>query len=62
MRPEAAAILVAGVLVVAAAAALGQSDELAAGRRVFEDNCAVCHGANGEGTKRFEAVTQSRPS
>ena len=49
MRPVAAAILVAGVLVVAAAAALGQSDDLAAGRRVFEDNCAVCHGANGDG-------------
>jgi mono/diheme cytochrome c family protein len=49
MRREAAAILVAGVLVVAAAAALGQSDDLAAGRRVFQDNCAVCHGANGDG-------------
>jgi mono/diheme cytochrome c family protein len=49
MRPEAAAILAAGVLVVATAAALGQSDDLAAGRRVFEENCAVCHGANGDG-------------
>jgi mono/diheme cytochrome c family protein len=49
MRREAATTLAAGVLILAAAAALGQSDDLAAGRRVFEENCAVCHGANGDG-------------
>jgi|SRR5262245_4621061 len=49
MRLEAAATLAAGLLVVAVAAALGQSDDLAAGRRVFDDNCAVCHGASGDG-------------
>ncbi|HEY7648043.1 MAG TPA: c-type cytochrome [Methylomirabilota bacterium] len=49
MRPEAAAILAAGILVVSVAAALGQSEDLAAGRRVFEENCAVCHGTNGDG-------------
>ena len=50
MRLEAAAILGASALVAAAGAALGQQpDDLAAGRRVYEDNCAVCHGASGDG-------------
>ena len=46
-RPGAFA-LVAAVLGLAAGAA-GQSPDLATGERVFRDNCAVCHGATGDG-------------
>ena len=30
----------------------GQSDAVAAGRRVFLDHCAQCHGEKAEGTKK----------
>ena len=46
-RPAAYA-LVAAVLGLAAGAA-GQPADLATGERVFRDNCAVCHGAAGDG-------------
>ena len=46
-RPGALA-LVAAVLGLAASA-VGQSPDLALGERVFRDNCAVCHGATGDG-------------
>lgn len=49
MRPGTAAILAASAWLAAAAAAVGQSGDLATGRRVYEDNCAVCHGVNGDG-------------
>jgi cytochrome c oxidase cbb3-type subunit 2 len=47
VRPGALA-LVAAVLGLAASAS-GQSPDLAVGERVFRDNCAVCHGAAGDG-------------
>ncbi len=40
--------LVAAVFGLAAGAS-GQSPDLATGERVFRDNCAVCHGAAGDG-------------
>lgn len=46
-RPGALA-LVAAVLGLAAGAS-GQPPDLATGERVFRDNCAVCHGASGDG-------------
>jgi cytochrome c oxidase cbb3-type subunit 2 len=46
-RPGALA-LVAAVFGLAAGAS-GQSPDLAVGKRVFRDNCAVCHGAAGDG-------------
>jgi mono/diheme cytochrome c family protein len=47
VRPGALA-LVAAVLGLAASAA-GQSPDVTLGDRVFRDNCAVCHGATGDG-------------
>src|SRR5206468_5711481 len=47
VRPGALA-LVAAALGLAAGAA-GQPPDLATGERVFRDNCAVCHGAAGDG-------------
>jgi cytochrome c oxidase cbb3-type subunit 2 len=47
VRPGALA-LVAAVFGLAASAP-GQSPDLAVGERVFRDNCAVCHGAAGDG-------------
>ena len=47
VRPGALA-LVAAVFGLAAGAS-GQSPDLAVGERVFRDNCAVCHGAAGDG-------------
>jgi mono/diheme cytochrome c family protein len=47
VRPGALA-LVAAVFGLAASAP-GQSPDLAGGERVFRDNCAVCHGAAGDG-------------
>ncbi len=47
VRPGALALL-AAVLGLAAGAA-GQTPDLTAGERVFRDNCAICHGAAGDG-------------
>jgi len=47
VRPGALA-LVAAVFGLAASAP-GQAPDLAVGERVFRDNCAVCHGAAGDG-------------
>ncbi len=48
MRPG-VAILATGGLLAAAATAPGQAGDPALGRRVYEDNCAVCHGVSGDG-------------
>jgi mono/diheme cytochrome c family protein len=47
VRPGALALLAA--VFALAASASGQSPDLAPGERVFRDNCAVCHGAAGDG-------------
>jgi mono/diheme cytochrome c family protein len=47
LRPGALA-LIAAVLGLAASAS-GQTPDVATGARVFRDNCAVCHGAAGDG-------------
>ncbi len=59
VRPGALA-LVAAVLGLAAGAA-GQSPDLAAGERVFRDNCAVCHGAAGDGQGMAASHFQNQP-
>jgi cytochrome c oxidase cbb3-type subunit 2 len=46
-RPGALALVAA--VVGLAASASGQAPELVLGERVFRDNCAVCHGALGDG-------------
>lgn len=38
----------------------GQADAVAAGRLIFEDHCAKCHGANAEGTKKRPSLRSSR--
>jgi cytochrome c oxidase cbb3-type subunit 2 len=50
MRPAARAILL-GVLLVAGAGAPPGADgaDLALGRRTYEQNCAICHGPEGDG-------------
>ena len=35
-----------------------QPDAIAAGRRIFVDHCAQCHGENAEGTKRPALKTE----
>lgn len=37
-----------------------QPDAVAAGRRVFEDHCAHCHGADAEGTKKRPSLRTAR--
>jgi len=50
-RPGALALLASGALGLGlAAGASGQSPDPSAGERVFRDNCAVCHGATGDGS------------
>ncbi len=38
----------------------GQSDALAAGRRIFVDRCSQCHGENGEGTRKRPPLRSKR--
>jgi mono/diheme cytochrome c family protein len=38
----------------------GQKDAIAAGSRVFEDHCAKCHGADGEGRGKKPSLRSSR--
>ena len=38
----------------------GQADAIAAGRRVFLDHCAQCHGENAEGTKKRPPLRSER--
>jgi mono/diheme cytochrome c family protein len=38
----------------------GQADAVAAGRRVFLDHCAQCHGENAEGTKKRPPLRSER--
>jgi mono/diheme cytochrome c family protein len=38
----------------------GQPDAIAAGRRVFVDRCAQCHGENAEGTKKRPPLRSQR--
>jgi cytochrome c oxidase cbb3-type subunit 2 len=47
VRPGALALVAA--VVGLAASASGQAPDLPLGERVFRDNCAVCHGATGDG-------------
>jgi len=47
VRPGALALV--ATVVGLAASASGQAPDLALGERVFRDNCAVCHGAAGDG-------------
>jgi mono/diheme cytochrome c family protein len=44
-----ALLLMAGALVATASSAPGQPRNLALGKRVYDDHCAVCHGVNGDG-------------
>jgi mono/diheme cytochrome c family protein len=37
-----------------------QPDALAAGRRIFLDHCAHCHGADAEGTKKRPSLKSAR--
>jgi mono/diheme cytochrome c family protein len=37
-----------------------QPDAVAAGRRVFEDHCAHCHGTDAEGTKKRPSLRSAR--
>jgi mono/diheme cytochrome c family protein len=48
-RPAAQALLAGAACVVAAAVAPGQPSDPALGERVFQEHCAVCHGAAGDG-------------
>ena len=48
MRPG-AAILATAAWLAAAVAASGQAGDPAVGRRVYEDQCAICHGLKGDG-------------
>jgi len=48
-RPGALALLVSTLGLGLAVGASGQPPDLSAGERVFRDNCAVCHGATGDG-------------
>jgi mono/diheme cytochrome c family protein len=38
----------------------GQADAAAAGRLVYEDHCAKCHGENAEGTKKRPSLKSAR--
>ncbi len=38
----------------------GRPDAVAAGRTVFEDHCAKCHGENAEGTKKRPSLRSAR--
>jgi len=38
----------------------GQSDAIAAGKNVFEEHCAKCHGENAEGTKKRPSLRTDR--
>ena len=38
----------------------GQADAVAAGRLVYEDHCAKCHGENAEGTKKRPSLRSAR--
>ncbi len=38
----------------------GQADAVAAGRRVFEEHCAKCHGDDAEGTKKRPSLKTPR--
>lgn len=59
VRPGALA-LAAAVLGLAASAS-GQPPDLATGERVFRDNCAVCHGATGDGRGMAAHHFKSQP-
>ena len=48
-RPGALASLAAGLALVLAGGASGQAPDASTGATVFRDNCAVCHGATGDG-------------
>jgi mono/diheme cytochrome c family protein len=37
-----------------------QADAIAAGRRIFLDHCAHCHGADAEGTKKRPSLKSTR--
>ena len=38
----------------------GQTDAVSAGKRLFADHCAPCHGENAEGKKKRPALTSER--
>ena len=38
----------------------GQADAIAAGRKIFLDRCAQCHGENAEGTRKRPALKSER--
>jgi mono/diheme cytochrome c family protein len=38
----------------------GQNDAIAAGRRIFVDRCAHCHGEDAEGTKKRPSLRTAR--
>ena len=42
-------ILALAIVVVSALLLIGQTDAIALGRQVYAENCAACHGPNGEG-------------
>jgi len=48
-RPGALALLASTLGLGLAVGASGQAPDLSAGEHVFRDNCAVCHGATGDG-------------
>lgn len=62
LRPVLATALVAGPLFVAAGCGKSEaakpltSDQIEIGRVVYANNCAVCHGPNGEGGAGFKLV------
>lgn len=60
-RPGALASLVAGLVFLLAGAASAQTPDPAAGAQVFRDNCAVCHGASGDGQSMAAHHFKSRP-
>jgi cytochrome c oxidase cbb3-type subunit 2 len=63
MRPRArAALLTLGVLLAAGGApAPGVAGDLELGRQVYEENCAICHGAEGDGRGHAAPHFASRP-
>ncbi|HEY7540149.1 MAG TPA: c-type cytochrome, partial [Methylomirabilota bacterium] len=58
-RPGALALVAA--VVGLAASASGQAPDLVLGERVFRDNCAVCHGAGGDGEGMAAHHFKTRP-
>src|SRR5438445_13857276 len=60
MRLAALAALTGAALLASAAQTRGQS--LEAGRKTFEQRCALCHGGDGEGGERGPAIASRLPA